>query len=107
MANKPARDPLAPVVVALDATLALNTCAALAEQLNAARGHPLQLDASGVQRLGAQGLQVLLSAERTWAADHVAFEITAPSENFLADWRLFGAPEWVGSPSLALSEIAP
>ena len=97
-------DALDVAVIALEATLALNTAASLAERLMAVRGRPVRLDASGVQRLGAQGLQVLLSAEQTWADDGAAFEIVAPSERFLSDWRQFAAPDLPGSPPLALSE---
>jgi chemotaxis protein CheX len=104
MKKAAAAAPLAPVLIELDAVLALNAAAALADRLSAARGGPLRLDASAVQRLGAQGLQVLLSAEQTWCADGAPFEIIAPSDRFLADWRLFGAPELPGSPSLALTE---
>ncbi len=93
-----------PAVVELDAVLALNAAAALAERLLAVRGRPVRLDASGVQRLGAQGLQVLLSAEQTWAGDANAFEIVAPSDRFLADWRLFGAPDQPGWPPSFLTE---
>ncbi|HUO23536.1 MAG TPA: STAS domain-containing protein [Caulobacteraceae bacterium] len=102
-----AAGPDGPAVITLDATLGLNTVAALAERLIAARGRSVQLDASLVHRLGAQGLQVLLSAEQAWAADGLAFEITAPSERFLTDWRLFGAPELSGSPSLTHLEMLP
>lgn len=40
--------------------------------LTAARGRPLDIDLSGVERIGAQCAQLLVSARSSWAADGVA-----------------------------------
>ncbi|NOX95962.1 MAG: STAS domain-containing protein [Alphaproteobacteria bacterium] len=49
----------------------LDLCAAspLAEEFKAQRGEDLVIDASQVERIGAQCMQVLLSATNTWEAD--------------------------------------
>jgi chemotaxis protein CheX len=53
--------------------------AALARRLQEARGTSLTLDATGVERVGALGLQVLLSARLTWARDGQRLRIEGPS----------------------------
>ena len=51
------------------------TCAApLAESFRALRGVELAVDAAGVQRVGAQCAQVIMSAVATWKADEVRHE---------------------------------
>jgi chemotaxis protein CheX len=75
----------------LDQVLDLRAAAALKENLLAVRGEDVTLDASDVQRLGGQCLQVLLSAKRTWDADGRIFTISPQSELFAASLKLFGA----------------
>jgi chemotaxis protein CheX len=87
--------------VQLAPMLDLTAATPLAAQLLELRGRDLRIDAAQVQRLGGQCLQVLLSAEQTWRADGASFAIEAPSERFLADWRLFGGPEALVNPNLA------
>lgn len=62
----------------------------LAESLLAQRGSELLIDASQVERLGAQSLQILLSAISTWHADGVSIEFVDPSEPFLQGLTLLG-----------------
>jgi len=57
-------------------------------QLLAARGAPLDLDASAVERIGAICLQVLLAAHAQWSRDGVAFTISAASQQFKDAVRL-------------------
>ena len=82
-ANRRASVVLAPV-------LDLKAAAPLADELIALRGSDLVIDGSGVQRVGAQCLQVLLAARRTWAADRAAFTIVAASEHLEATATLLG-----------------
>ncbi|HVY35565.1 MAG TPA: STAS domain-containing protein [Caulobacteraceae bacterium] len=96
-----------PAAVQLSPVLDLTAAAALAAELLPYRGRPLSIDASQVQRLGGQCLQVLLSAEHTWQADGAAFAIADPSDRFLADWRLFGAPDFTADPSPVATEFQP
>jgi chemotaxis protein CheX len=54
------------------------------------RGHPLEVDGSDVQRLGAQCLQVLLAAQAAWAADNQTFLLGNFSDEFRATLELLG-----------------
>ena len=63
----------------------------LLQELLGRRGHPLTVDASSVRRIGGQCLQVLLSAQATWAADGQTFEIVEPSPEFADGVALMGA----------------
>jgi len=78
-------------VLKLDAVLDLKAAAPLQAALLARRGHPLEIDASAVQRLGGLCLQVLLSAQKTWADDGGVFHLGRGSEAFSEALRLFGA----------------
>jgi chemotaxis protein CheX len=75
------------LVDALDMTAA----GPLAKALLQARGKPVALDASNVRRVGGQCLQVLLSAQSTWAADGQPFEIVQPTPEFAEGLALMGA----------------
>ena len=76
--------------VELPAVLDLRAAAPLADQLLALRGEPLTIDASKVDRIGGQCLQVLMSAAATWAADGASLQIAAPSEAFESGLELLG-----------------
>lgn len=78
--------------VRLPCAIDIRSVATLTDQLLALRGQPVSLDASGVERLGGLGLQMLLSARLTWQADNLPFAIIDPSDAFLADAALLGAP---------------
>jgi chemotaxis protein CheX len=75
-----------PLPVGLDT----GSAAALASELREARGAPLTLDATGVERVGALGLQVLLSARLTWARDRKTLRIEGPSPALEAALALAG-----------------
>lgn len=72
-------------------SLDMNAAGPLAQALKDKRGKPLSLDASQVRRLGGQCLQVLLSAQATWAADGQSFEIVEASAEFTDGLALMGA----------------
>ncbi|MBI1867099.1 MAG: STAS domain-containing protein [Methylocystis sp.] len=72
--------------------LDLRAASPLAANLLAIRGHQATIDASHVQRVGAQCVQVLLSARVTWAADSVSFVLSNPSEAFLEGVGTLGIP---------------
>jgi chemotaxis protein CheX len=80
-----------PQAYALPETLNLKAAAGLHADLAGARGHDLALDASDVQRLGGQCLQVLLAASEAWRADGLDFSIINPSDAFTHSLGLFGA----------------
>lgn len=69
--------------ITLRSELDIKAAAPLAAELAAMRGGPLQIDGSAVERLGAQCLQVLLSASATWDADGLELELTGPSPAML------------------------
>jgi len=91
MARKVARRtaPVPPVV--LRETLDLPAATPLAAQLLARRGQDLNIDAGGTLRMGAQCLQVLLSARATWASDGQVFRVVRTSPEFAAAVALLGA----------------
>ncbi|MEQ8294094.1 MAG: STAS domain-containing protein [Roseovarius sp.] len=49
---------------------------AVADDIQARRGHPLTIDAGQVEFAGALGLQVLVAARRQWQEAGNAFEVT-------------------------------
>lgn len=63
--------------------LDINAAGPLATELLKARGKDLALNASEIDRVGGQCLQVLLSAAATWAADGAELTIEEPSPAFL------------------------
>ncbi len=83
--------PSAPsAVLGLPEVLDLKAAAPLMQTLLERRGSPLLLDGGGVLRLGAQCLQVLLSARASWSADGREFAIIHPSEDLLSALALLG-----------------
>jgi len=84
--------PNAPLVLA--DSLDLTAAAPLAAELLAARGGPATLDASGVQRLGAQCLQVLLAARALWTIDGQPWRVIDPSQEFADATALLGCPDF-------------
>jgi chemotaxis protein CheX len=80
-----------PASIALADSLDMTAAAPLAAALSAARGAPINLDASAVRRVGAQCLQVLLAAQTTWTAEGLAFDIVDPSPEFSDGLALMGA----------------
>ncbi len=77
--------------MALPQILDFAAAAPLRAELAAARGAPLELDASAVERLGGLCVQVLLAAEAAWRGDGQAFQIINPSPAFAEAARLMGA----------------
>jgi chemotaxis protein CheX len=80
-----------PAVIALPPVLDLKAARPLAGELLAARGGPVSLDASKVERLGALCLQVLLSARLTWAADDKSLILKDASPAFEEQFQRLGA----------------
>ncbi|MEF2074971.1 STAS domain-containing protein, partial [Consotaella aegiceratis] len=71
--------------VELPSQLGLNAAGPLSEQLMGLRGKPVVLDASKVEAVGGQGLQVLLAAAIAWAGDGVELTFGEPSPAFEDD----------------------
>ena len=69
--------------ITLPTELDIKAAAPLAAELTAARGGDLTLDVSHVERVGAQCLQLLLSAAATWSADGAELTLADPSPAFV------------------------
>ncbi|WP_158744810.1 STAS domain-containing protein [Acidisphaera sp. L21] len=82
-------------ITALPPVLDLTAAGPLAADLLGRRGAPLMIDGSGVQRLGAQCLQVLMAAKATWAADGNYFSVEAPSDALTETLAALGAADLV------------
>ncbi|NDR58105.1 STAS domain-containing protein [Aliiruegeria sabulilitoris] len=76
--------------LALPARLDLPAATPLAEAITALRGQDLRMSAEAVTHLGTPGLQVLLSAARSWAADGKSFSLQPCSEAFTEQLSIFG-----------------
>lgn len=74
----------------LPENLDLSATVKLVELLSAKRGAALVINASEVIRVGAQCLQILLSAQRTWEADNLSFRIVEPSQPLVDCLSLVG-----------------
>ena len=82
----------APHVIDLPARLDFSACEALAGDLEAARLSPLRLRAGAVELLGALPLELLLRARLSWLAEGLPFELSEPSEAFVAGAARLGVP---------------
>ncbi|HXW72753.1 MAG TPA: STAS domain-containing protein [Methylocella sp.] len=69
-------------VLELPDILDLKAATPLTVQFLSARGVPLDVDGSRVERIGGQCLQVLLSAVKTWRADGNKFRLIKLSKEF-------------------------
>jgi chemotaxis protein CheX len=76
--------------VVLPNILDLKAAGPLTEKLIPLRGHDLLVDASQVERLGGQCLQVLVSAAATWQADGATADILNPSDGFVEGLATLG-----------------
>jgi len=79
----------------LASVLDLAAARPLWSQLCARRRQQIEIDASAVDRLGGQCLQLLLAAKQAWAVDGVPFSVVHPSQAFTDALRLSGANELV------------
>lgn len=70
--------------------LDLNEASVLHGQLTNMRGEDVKIDASEVERVGVQCVQVLLAAAKTWEADSKNFVFEKVSEAFEKTMQLIG-----------------
>ena len=84
----------------LEPVLDLKAATPLQTALLARRGQALEIDASGVERLGGLCLQVLISAYKTWNDDGFPLHLAPRSEAFTEALRLFGATTRLEEPRL-------
>lgn len=93
----------------LPARLDTSGAAALVPALLSRRGQPLEMDASGVEVLGARAVEVIIAAGRQWAEDGMPLVVGAMSERYRATFGTLGlsasapwadrAPDSTGSPT--------
>lgn len=74
----------------LPARLDLAAMEPLYAELKDMRGEDLTIDASNVTHLGACGLQLLLSAKKSWDSDGHSLNIAQPTEKFHLHLSLLG-----------------
>ncbi|MCY0149899.1 STAS domain-containing protein [Hoeflea sp. G2-23] len=77
-------------ILKLPAVLDLNAANRLHEQVLAHKGGNIDVDASDVSRIGAQCVQVLLSAAQSWRFDHQSFKVVQASDIFIKTLKLLG-----------------
>ena len=63
----------------------------LAKQLLELRNSDVTLDAAGITRFSAFGLEVLVAAARQWQADGQVFDVTNWSDEALISLQVLGA----------------
>jgi chemotaxis protein CheX len=66
----------------------------LKNELVAARGKPLALDASQVERVGGQCFQLLLAAKAAWSEDNMPLRVVNPTRQFTESVTLMGAGDF-------------
>jgi chemotaxis protein CheX len=83
-------DPTGLAIIKLKSVLNVTSAMATARQFLDLRGRDVIVDASQVQHLGGQTLQILLSAVRIWSEDGHSFALSECSDKFIDDLKLFG-----------------
>ena len=99
-APTPARAAAVEGVMSLPSSLDLPAARPLAAALLERRGQPIKIDASAVGQIGAQCVQVLLSAKRTWEADGVPLSIVNCAPRMIEDLKLIGIERTLASGEL-------
>ncbi len=107
-----ASDPIEPVeatavsgaddAIQLPEFLDLAAATPLAQALVERRGKPIVIDGSAVHQLGAQCVQVLLSAKKTWSADGVPLSFVNCAPRMIEDLQYLG----IDSATLISGELA-
>lgn len=92
--------PASAAALRLPAALDLPAARPLAAALLERRGQPITIDASAVGQVGAQCVQVLLSAKRTWEADGVPLSIANCAPRMIEDLKLIGIERTLASGEL-------
>ncbi|QDY99020.2 STAS domain-containing protein [Nitratireductor mangrovi] len=76
--------------VKLEPVLDITAAGPLVAEFLKVRGKDVVVDASAVEKIGAQCIQVLLSASGTWAHDGMEFELAKPSQAFAESLETVG-----------------
>ncbi len=81
----------APDTLQLAPAIDLATIGAVRRDLLERRGADLTIDAGAVEKIGGQGVQVLLAAQSAWEVDGKGLAFINASPAFLENLRLTGA----------------
>ena len=76
--------------ISLAAVLDLNEASTLRSKLLGLRGSNIVVDASGVERVGALCVQVIMAAAKTWDEDKLSFTFSKVSDAFQKTMQLIG-----------------
>ena len=76
--------------ISLAAVLDLNEASLLRGKLMGLRGSDVAVDASGVERVGALCVQVIMAAAKTWDEDKLSFTFSKVSDAFQKTMQLIG-----------------
>ncbi|AVA20299.1 MULTISPECIES: STAS domain-containing protein [Rhizobium] len=76
--------------ISLAAVLDLNEASTLRGKLVGLRGSNVVIDASGVERIGALCVQVIMAAAKTWDEDKLSFTFSKVSDAFQKTMQLIG-----------------
>ncbi|MDL2401416.1 STAS domain-containing protein [Rhizobium mayense] len=76
--------------ISLAAVLDLNEASTLRGKLVGLRGSHIVIDASGVERIGALCVQVIMAAAKTWNEDKLSFTFSKVSDAFQKTMQLIG-----------------
>ncbi|MVA98414.1 STAS domain-containing protein [Nitratireductor sp. CAU 1489] len=76
--------------VTLSPVLDITAATPLVAELVKMRGKDVTVHAAAVEKIGAQCIQVLLSAAATWSHDGMEFEVAEPSEAFSESLQTMG-----------------
>ncbi len=79
--------------LALSPILDLNEASVLHGKLMSMRGKDVVIDASAVERLGVQCVQVLVAGAAAWQADKKSFLVEKASDAFEKTMQLIGISE--------------
>lgn len=79
-----------PQILKLPEVLDLNAASRLHEQILSLKGKNIVIDATAVKRVGAQCVQVLLSAARFWRAERLPFQVGTGSDAYSTTLQLLG-----------------
>ncbi|MGV1759379.1 chemotaxis protein CheX [Rhizobium sp. AC27/96] len=76
--------------ISLAAVLDLNEASTLRGKLMGLRGSNVAIDASGVERIGALCVQVIMAAAKTWDEDKLSFTFSKVSDAFQKTMQVIG-----------------
>lgn len=76
--------------ISLAAVLDLNEASTLRGKLMGMRGSNVVIDASGVERIGALCVQVIMAASKTWDEDKLSFTFSKVSDAFQKTMQMIG-----------------